>query len=50
MKLLSALLETTVNLPIAIAGDIFTAPIRVWMEGNDSLTRGVIEKIERDLK
>ena len=50
MKLLSALLETVVNLPIAIAGDIFTAPIRVWAEGSDSWTREVIERIEEDLK
>ena len=50
MKLLSAILETAVNLPIAIAGDILTAPVRIWIEGNDSLTREVIEKIEEDLR
>lgn len=50
MKLLSALLETAVNLPIAVAGDILTAPIRVWVEGRDSLTREVVERIEEDLR
>lgn len=50
MRLLSAFFETVVNLPIAVASDIVTAPVRVWLEGNDSLTREVIEKIERDLK
>ena len=50
MKILSALFETVVNLPIAVAGDVITAPSRVWMEGRDSLTRTVIEKIEEDLR
>ena len=50
MKLLSALLETAVNLPIAIAGDVLTAPVRIWVEGHKSLTREVVERIEEDLR
>ena len=50
MKLLSALLEASVNLPVAVAGDILTAPVRIWVEGRDSLTREVIERIEQDLE
>ena len=49
MRLLSAALEALVNLPIAVAQDVFTAPVRIWIEGNDSFTRGVIERIEEDL-
>ena len=50
MKLLSALFDTVVNLPIAIAGDIVSAPARIWIDGQDSLTRGVLEKIEENLR
>ena len=49
MRLLSAALEALVNLPIAVVGDVFIAPSRIWIEGKDSFTREVIEKIEEDL-
>jgi hypothetical protein len=50
MKLLSALFDTVVNLPIAVVGDIVTAPVRVLIFGEDSLTREAVEKIEQDLR
>ena len=47
---MSAFFETVINLPIAAAGDIITAPVRVWLDGRDSLMREVIERIEKDLR
>lgn len=48
MRILSALFDVAL-LPLAVAKDVFTAPIRVGIDGKRSFTREKIEEIEDNL-